>query len=219
MQQLPLSWHWQADYSNQNYVPLTSQKQAVEQVLALPTAHHWGAVLTGAEGAGKTHLAHIWSRRTGAHMVTAEDLVFDESQTHIVVDALEQVSTEAQQVLFHTFNHLNSLPQRALLVVTSTPLNQLKLLPDLASRLKLLNQVELPLPSEAELKILMAKWAADRQLEIPAQVVNYLLTHTNRHPALLQGVLIAADTAALAQKRRITVPLVKQVLADLPQQG
>jgi DnaA regulatory inactivator Hda len=215
MQQIPLNWTWQPDYSAANYLPLNSQKQAVDQLLSTPSTHHWGAVIYGEEGAGKTHLAHVWAKRMNAHIQNAAQFKFSDEYALIMVDGLESMNDKAQQQLFHAFNHLQCLQGKALVITSAKPIDQLELLPDLASRLKLLNQIELPLPTEAELKILITKWAADRQLEIPAQVVNYLLTHTNRHPALLQSVLVAADQKGLAQKRKMTVPFIKTVLEEL----
>jgi chromosomal replication initiation ATPase DnaA len=58
----------------------------------------------------------------------------------------------------------------------------------------------------------LVKLFADRQLAISEEVVTYLALHLERSFAAARDAVAALDTAALAEQRRITVPLVKRVL-------
>jgi chromosomal replication initiation ATPase DnaA len=59
----------------------------------------------------------------------------------------------------------------------------------------------------------LVKLFADRQLAIAEEVVSYLALHLERSFAAARDAVAALDAAALAEQRRITVPLVKRVLA------
>ena len=53
---------------------------------------------------------------------------------------------------------------------------------------------------------------ADRQLAVDPQTVDYLATRIERSAAAARTVVAKLDRAALSEKRRITRPLVRQVL-------
>jgi len=60
----------------------------------------------------------------------------------------------------------------------------------------------------------IAKLFRDRQLEVAAEVVDYLLPRMERSLAAAQDLVAALDRAALAGRRPITVALARTVLAD-----
>ena len=59
------------------------------------------------------------------------------------------------------------------------------------------------------------KLFADRQLEIREDVLPCLVGHMERSFAAARRLVAATDVAALAAQRPVTVPLVRDVLADL----
>lgn len=191
-----------ADYSAEAFVP-TAGSAVARAALAglLPSGQPHtlaGLLLVGEAASGKTHVGHIW--QAGMNPVQTA-----------WVDNLEQLDKAGQEALFHTFNRLKE-QGGALLVTSQTPLPELPLLPDLASRLATLQQATLQPPNEAELTILVAKWAAERQLVLAPAVVTYLMARAERSPAALRGLVQALDELSLEEKRAVTVPLVKRVL-------
>ena len=73
-------------------------------------------ILSGPEGAGKTHLAHVWAATSGAQIINANDLPNQEiatlSQTSIVVENIPNISGDraAEEALFHLLNLIKSGP-------------------------------------------------------------------------------------------------------------
>src|SRR6266403_937043 len=67
-------------------------------------------------------------------------------------------------------------------------------------------------PADALIGALLLKLFADRQLTVGEEVIIYLLHHMERSFAAASRMVAALDAAALAAQRRITVPLVRQVL-------
>ena len=61
----------------------------------------------------------------------------------------------------------------------------------------------------------MVKLFADRQIRVEAEVVSYLLQRLDRSFAAIGQAVAALDEAALAERRPITVPLARAVLARL----
>ena len=68
--------------------------------------------------------------------------------------------------------------------------------------------------SEAESRAAMRRAADRRGLFLSDEVMDYLLTHFERDMKHLMALLDRLDTFSLATKRAITVPLLKQMLAE-----
>ncbi len=74
--------------------------------------------------------------------------------------------------------------------------------------------VEVRAPDDALIGAVLLKLFADRQLTVGEEVVIYMLHHMERSFAAASRLVAALDAAALAAQRRITVPLVRQVLGS-----
>lgn len=152
--------------------------------------------LYGPHGCGKSHLLAMAAARGWR-----------------VWDDLEQLTEAAQPVLFHALQAALQAGGQPVAVASSGPVAQLKtLLPDVQSRLLLAPQLEIGLPDDAELRALLAHWAAGRQLMLPAAVADYVLSRAARNPGVLHSLLVQLDGLSLAEKRAITVPLARQLL-------
>jgi chromosomal replication initiation ATPase DnaA len=76
-------------------------------------------VLVGPEGAGKTHLAHVWAARAGARIVAAADLdeaLIAEDAGALAVEDADRVAgdRDAETRLFHLHNAMRSAARRCL---------------------------------------------------------------------------------------------------------
>ena len=157
-------------------------------------------VIHGPAGCGKTHLARVWRQRSDA----TEDAV------------IENADRPADDVaLFHLYNRHAEEGGHLLLTARTPPARWPGRLPDLISRLTASPTVEIGAPDDTLIAQVVVKLFADRQLEAGAEVVSYLVTHMERSFAAARRLVAAADAAALAAKRPVTVPLVRDVLAGL----
>jgi chromosomal replication initiation ATPase DnaA len=84
--------------------------------------------------------------------------------------------------------------------------------PDLASRYRALLAFALWEPDDALLAALARKLFADRQLPVPDAVIEQMVRSLERSPAAVRDFVARADTKALAEKRPVTVALVRELL-------
>ncbi len=153
--------------------------------------------LYGPSGTGKSHLL--------AHAAVRGVKIYDD---------LERLEVAAQAPLFHALQAALQGGARVA-VASQRPVAQLNnLLPDVQSRLLLAPQLELTLPDDAELRALFAAWAVQRQLNLPGAVADFVLARAARNPATLHQLLLRLDSLSLTEKRAITVPLARQLLAE-----
>jgi DnaA family protein len=147
----------------------------------------------GPKGVGKTHL-----------LAMADEL------GHTTQDDVENLSLDQQEELFHTFNRVKAEGGH-MVVASRVPVAQIQLLPDVKSRLLTGTQVEMTLPIDDELNILLLRWAEDRQLLLPDAVRLYVLARAERNPHTLAALVQRLDALSLEQKRAVTVPLAREL--------
>ncbi|MBI1362455.1 MAG: hypothetical protein GC134_00530 [Proteobacteria bacterium] len=211
MQQLVLSFPRKTSFEVEDYMPFTSHGSALALLAQMAQTGGMGYVY-GPEGTGKSHFLHVAAGRLGLPYYTPATLPADPTRlSEAVIDDVHALDAVRQQAVFHLFNRLKE-EGGVLLLGAAVPAASLTLLPDLTSRLRTLTQVEIPLPEEADLNILLAKLAYDRQLLIEPAVGKYLMTRAERSPVVIEGVLDRLDTLSLARKKGITIPMVRQVL-------
>ena len=173
-------------------------------------------VLYGPPGSGKSHLAEVWRRRSGAEVIHAARLAEAPPGARrdagaLVIEGLGGRIDE--RALLHLYNGAVERGAHLLLTAAAAPARWPLALPDLASRLRLAPAVALGLPDDALLGALMLKLFADRQIAVAPEVPAYLVPRIERTFAAVAGLVDRLDRAALAEGRPITVPLVRRVLS------
>lgn len=175
-------------------------------------------VLTGPQGSGKTHLAHVWAEMSGARIVAADQLTEADvptlAQTPVAVEDVPDIAghPEAETALFHLHNLALSEGQPVLFTGTGAVTDWGLALPDLKSRLQGTTAAVLEAPDDALLAALLVKLLADRQLTPKPDLIPYLLTRMDRSFAAAIDLVERLDAASLALKRPITRHLAARVL-------
>ena len=189
------------------------------EALAALTAWLAGALpetsfcLWGEAGAGRTHLlaasgfCHIDAAADPALGGLADD------DCPLAVDNVEALDGEGQITLFNRFNRLKMAGGR-LLTAGPQPPAHLALRDDLRTRLGsgLIYRL-LPL-SDDEKAAALAAQAKERSLKLPPECIGYLLRHAPRDMRTLSAVVAALDRHTLEHKRAVTLPLLRELLAD-----
>ena len=192
-----------------------------EAVALIDTWPEWPEpvqAIYGAGGSGKTHLVSVW--RQMGKIETLDDLTAaapPESHDGLAVDAVgDTLSAAESEALFHLINHARASRKSLLLVSRVAPAHIETPLPDLVSRLRAIPAIALRAPDDTLLAGLLRKLLADRDMDAPQAVVDYLLPRMERDFAAIERLVAALDRAALTHRRALTVPLASDVLAEKP---
>lgn len=188
--------------------------------------------LWGTEGTGKTHLLQSiallleshglrtgWMD-SGRHLGRARaGIEFDENWVAVLFDDIHTYSERQQKIAFNWFvnaAHPASGNPRWIVATGQMPAAALPVRADLRSRLIGGFNWELrPLDDQARKRVLQHQ-ARERGLHLSDEVSHYLLTHFARDLNNLTTLLARLDAYALRTQRGISVPMLKQMLHDMP---
>jgi chromosomal replication initiation ATPase DnaA len=175
-------------------------------------------LLRGPEGSGKSHLAAIWARASGARMLSPRSLEGADVPIALATGALvlENLAEGRfdEAALFHLLNLAREERAYVLITARSAPSTWRIAVPDLASRLRALPVVALTAPDDALLRAVIVKLFADRQLAVDESLVAYLATRIERTFAAARAAVDALDREALRLKRPVTRALAAELFRE-----
>jgi len=215
--QLPLPLATNPALSREDFIVMPGNEAAVAFIDSWPDWPTPAAALHGPAGCGKSDLSLVWAERAQAQLVDARSLddclAAQLPAGAMVIDNVDQAgAADRDSALFSLLNR----GEATLLIGREAPPDWPVLLPDLASRFRALLAFPLWAPNDALLTALARKLFADRQLRVPEQVISRMIVSLERSPASIRDFVARLDQEALAQKRPISLSLVRELLPSAP---
>jgi DnaA family protein len=219
MKQIPLAISAGAARSFDGFLP-GANVQALDHLRAL-APHAPPVYLWGAAGTGKTHLLqalvqrlHEDGQRVGWFDGTdPSPWVFDDGWSLIAIDGCELLDEPRQQAAFALFVQaaVHGIP---VVAAGRLPPVDLPLREDLRTRLGWGHVFALQPLTEPEVRAVLRREADRRGVRLSDEVMDYLLTRFERDPKHLMAQLDRLDEFSLSMQRAVTVPLLRQMLAE-----
>jgi chromosomal replication initiation ATPase DnaA len=206
--QLVLPLETRSAQGRADFIVAPGNQQAVTFLDSWPGWPAPAVALYGPPASGKSHLASVWAARAHAAVIEARDLQAGVPDGALVVENI--APGVAEPALFALLERGAPL----LLTAQTAPAEWPVALPDLKSRTNALLAFALWAPDDALLMGLAVKLFADRQIEVPENVILHMIRALERSPAAIRDFVARADDAALAAKRPITLSLIKDLLAN-----
>lgn len=217
--QLPMALPFAPAFGRSDFVVSPANAQALATLDSWRDWPQRKLLLTGPEGAGKTHLAHVWAAESCAGLVAGGQLAHSDLPTltawpALVVEDADSVAgdTRAEEALFHLHNMIQAARTPLLLTAQAPPRDWGLCLPDLASRLQACATVALRAPDDALLAAVLEKMFSDRRIPVPDTLIPYLLVRMDRSFAAAQALVEALDARSIAAARPVTRALAAEVL-------
>lgn len=213
--QLALALDHTANLTRDDFLPGPSNENALALLDRWPDWPARMLALVGPEGSGKSHLASIWAKESGARFMSARALTVDALPEALATGALvlEDCAAEDldERALFHLLNLVREDDGWLLLTTRSAPTSWTIALPDLASRLRAMPVASLAMPDEALLRAVMVKLFADRQLAVDEALIAYLLPRIGRSFVAARDAVDDLDREALQRGRPVNRTLAAEL--------
>ena len=224
--QLPLGIRLNDEATFANFLVSSGNRQLFD-VLTSTSPSVQLIYLWGSEGSGRSHLLQALCHRyaeSGAsalylpllsrHDFAPQILEHSHALSVICVDDLDAVATDSvwQEAMFHCFNE--AAESNVLFVVTASraPRDLDLSLADLRSRMQKGLIFQLQAADDGFKKQILQHRANSRGISLSDQVCDYILQRADRSLAGLIAVLERLDSESFQRQRRLTVPLVKDVM-------
>ncbi len=223
MSQLVFDLPHRVAYEREDFLVAESSAQAIAMIDLWPDWPARMMILIGPSGAGKTHLASVWQKKSGARSIDAEALA-DEALLNaaapLLVDDLDKkISADNEQEFFLLLNQVIH-GAGFLLATASLPPSGASLwghvkMPDLRSRLHAAPSVSLSAPDDTLIGAVMIKMFSDRQMKVSSEVIDFLLLRMERSFEAAARLVALLDRQAMAQRKPITIALARTALAQI----
>ncbi|QIE47365.1 chromosomal replication initiator DnaA [Pseudohalocynthiibacter aestuariivivens] len=175
-------------------------------------------VLCGPEGAGKTHLAHVWADLSAARILSADALATADiaqlATGNVVIEDADCIAGQdaAETAFFHLHNLTLAEGHSLLITARAAPSAWALALPDLASRMQGTPTCVMEEPDDALLAAVMMKQFSDRQIMPSAGTIPYLSKRISRTFRAARQTVEALDAASLSTGRPVNRALAAQLL-------
>lgn len=184
--------------------------------------------ISGEKGTGKSHLlvalcheaaksqlTHFYLALSDNSLYPAEILDGLENIDLICIDNLDCVEGDEtwQRGLFDLINRCREVGKAKLVVSASKGPKMLKLeLADLSSRLSWGTSFTIKVLSDPQMQQAVVLKAKTRGINISKQTARFLMIHTTRDMRSLVATLDFLDSKTLEEKRRLSIPFIKEAL-------
>lgn len=191
-----------------NFVVSLSNIDAYNAVQNSDGWHNSCFIIIGEEGSGKTTLGQMWLEKINGVLISDLDS-FDyiDEDKPILLENIDAITDENK--LFYIINHCMQSRIPLLMTAGSLPIFKLR---DLGSRIHAIHKEIIKNPDDELFTILINKYFAQRQLKIPQDVMDFILSRVERSYGAIKSFVRSVDNASLSAKRKITIPLIKEVL-------
>ena len=218
MSQIPFDFDHRPALGGEDFLVAPSNEEAVRWVELWPNWPHPVLVIIGLEGAGKSHLANVFLTQPGVGVLTPEvlrrkgpDGAWQGHKALVLEDVELFIEAGLEEDLLHVYNLAVEDHKKILMTALKAPARWGIELKDLSSRLNTATVAEIKPADDAFLAALIVKQFADRQLSIEQDVLTYMMSRMDRSFSGVRTLVQSIDKLALAEKRAITKPLVRQV--------
>jgi chromosomal replication initiation ATPase DnaA len=199
-------------FDESNFVVTQSNQDAFEHITMWP---EWAnnIVLSGDAGVGKSHLAHIWLKRSNGIRLDLDEIntKIIEKYKNVLIEDIDSNQINHHN-LFHVINLVKEIEGFLLLTSKISPTSLITKIPDLNSRIRSFSPVKINKPDDYLLEIMILKIFSDKNIMVDEKVIKFLLKRVERSISGIILLIQKINEKSLEEKRPITVPLVSELI-------
>jgi DnaA-homolog protein len=229
VKQLPVRFEFRANQTFDDFYPGSNQEILGQLEKTVTGTGEQFIFLWGNAGHGKSHLLHACCHEASnqgfssfyldfSGLVSTNPGLFEGLEGFEIV-CFDNIDSRAghedwELAFFNFFNQHRDRNHRLILSASCAPNTLAFALPDLQTRINWGLSLKIQALDDND-KIAALTYKAQRMgFDIAPQAARFLLTHYDRSLSSLWSMLDKLDWASLAAKRKLTIPFLKQILAE-----
>ena len=213
--QLILKFPTQQAYKKEDFYVSSSNKEAYDFINSWPKWVKRIVNIFGPSGSGKSHLVSFLKSKTQCLQIQNKELndkiffKFKTKEALIIENINEKVS---ENLLFSLWN-IALQDNKYLLFTSSNPISSFKFkLPDLRSRAKDIITIELKLPGDDLIGVILAKNFSDKQIKVEKKHIDYIIKRIDRSYEKISQFVLTLDKYSLEKGGSFSLKMIKEVL-------
>ena len=217
MSQLVFKFPFKTTYFKNDFFVSTNNFEAYKLIESWPKWPGKQINIFGPSGCGKTHLINILSKKL--KLLSIEAKKFDEKINNfienfdcIVIENYEGNINES--LLYSLINQVLQL-NKSLIINSSRSVKNYKInLVDLKSRLDSFLEIQIDLPTDDLIRVIISKTFSDKQIDLSNNNLEFIIKNIERSYDKISKFTKDIDNISLSTGKSININLIKKVLLN-----
>ena len=217
MSQLVFKFPFKTTYFEKDFFVSANNFEAYKLIESWPKWSSKQISIYGPSGCGKTHLINILSKKLKLLSVNAQK--FDEKINNLVEKfdciVIDNYDENINEKLLYSF--INQIKQynKIIVINSSKSLKKFKIeLVDLKSRLNSFLEIQIDLPTDELIRVIISKTFSDKQIDLNSRNLEFIIKNIERSYDKIFQFIKDIDNISLSTGKSININLIKKVLTN-----
>ena len=215
MSQLTFKFPFKTNYFEEDFYVSANNFNAYKLIESWPKWSSRYINIFGPPGCGNTHLANIFKKKINSYFVKASELN-DNSLPLIKLKEcliIDDYKNNIKEKLFYSILNQCYQSNKYVIVNSFEPIKVSEvILNDLKSRFDNFIEIGIDLPTDDLIRVILTKNFSDKQVNISAKLLEYILKNINRSYADISDLIDKVDSISLSAGKAININLIKKAL-------
>ena len=217
MSQLVFKFPFKTTYFEKDFFVSSNNFEAYKLIESWPKWSNKYINIFGPSGCGKTHLVNILSKKLKMLSVDANKL---NSKINNLVEnfdciVIENYEGNINENLLYSFINQALQLDKSIIINSSKNIKNLKIqLLDLKSRLNSFLELQINLPTDDLIRVIISKTFSDKQINITSKNLEFIIKNIDRSYDKIFKFTKDIDNISLSTGKSININLIKKVLID-----
>ena len=215
MSQLTFKFPFKINYYEEDFYVSTNNFSAYKLIESWPQWSSRYVNIFGPSGCGKTHLANIFKKKINSFFIKASELNNSSLPLIKLKECLiiDDYTNNIEKKLFYSILNQCYQSNKYVIVNSFEPIKVSEvILNDLKSRFDNFIEIGIDLPTDDLIRVILTKNFSDKQVNISAKLLEYILKNINRSYADISDLIDKVDSISLSAGKAININLIKKVL-------